>query len=143
MAQKGLDTCPCSSASVSVSVEQLVKGVRTPGPQPPHFCIPTASLFRGAGKTFCVLFSHLTPLASSSKWIPHSWALGSFLGDDKSFQLNRTTFFIFPVMLYKHPSLFPIRKRTILCLPRSGTPGNAQFKSIRKQGGWQPVTRSS
>lgn len=44
-------------------------------------------------------------------------------------------------MPYKCPSVFPIRKWTILCLPRSRTPRNVLFKSIRKPSGWQPVTQ--
>lgn len=64
MVQKFLDTRPHSSPNMSISVEQLVKGVRTLAPTPSHlypdYILPSG---RVIDSNICVLFSHLTTLA--------------------------------------------------------------------------------
>ena len=71
MAQKFLDTCPRSSPTMSVSAEQLVKGVRTPGPQPLTFLYPDCILASGRATDnhICVVFSHLTTLLNPNGFL--------------------------------------------------------------------------
>lgn len=136
-AQKFLDTCPRSSPTMSVSAEQLAKGVRTPGPQPLTFLYPDCILASGRAidNHICVVFSHLTTLLNPNGFLSLTTG-GIFLGDNESFQLNRTTFcffLIFQLRPINVPLCFLSESGQFCACQEAGLLGMFSSKASEKQ----------